>query len=291
MTQTSTSPIDLGQAGDLEAIARAFFAGMGPTLEHFKQTFRQRMAADVIWESVGLPPHHGLDACLDYLDVLHERTGMVACTIEIRTLAVQADTVMTERVDTMLRADGSIIATFRLMGALTFREGLVVRYTDYLDTAQALQLAAAGSAPDRGVLPPTDVVDSDDWRDWATAIPASRALGLACIESASDRVITVLEESSWPLNPNGALHGGLVLAAADHTMGLAAMAAQPRTQVSSTATLTTDFEAPALAPVRFEATVTRAGGRLCFVSLVAINRDGVCSNRSSGLWAIHEVSE
>ena len=72
-------------------------------------------------------------------------------------------------------------------------------------------------------------------------------------------------------------------------MGLAAMAAQPRTRVSSTATFTTDFEAPAMPPMRFESTVTRTGSRLCFVSLVAINRDGVCSNRSSGLWAIHEV--
>jgi limonene-1,2-epoxide hydrolase len=38
-------------------------------------------------------------------------------------------------VDSMYRADGTKIMEFRLMGALELRDGLIVRYTDYLDTA------------------------------------------------------------------------------------------------------------------------------------------------------------
>jgi limonene-1,2-epoxide hydrolase len=95
------------------------------------------MTDDVVWETVGLPPHHGIDACVAYLDDLHARTGMVYCTIEILNLAIAGDVVLTERLDTMHRADGSTIATFRVMGTIELHNGKIARYTDYLDTHQA----------------------------------------------------------------------------------------------------------------------------------------------------------
>ena len=120
---------------DNEQFVRDFFAAMGPTLEDFKRDYRDRMAGDVVWETVGLPAHRGRDACLAYLDDLHARTGMTHCTIEVLNIASVGDVVLTERVDSMYRADGTKIMEFRLMGALQLRDGLIVRYTDYLDTA------------------------------------------------------------------------------------------------------------------------------------------------------------
>jgi limonene-1,2-epoxide hydrolase len=122
-------------AADNEQFVRDFFAAMGPTLEDFKRNYRERMAEDVVWETVGLPAHHGRNACLAYLDDLHARTGMTYCTIEVLNIASVGDVVLTERVDSMYRADGTKIMEFRLMGAIELRDGLIVRYTDYLDTA------------------------------------------------------------------------------------------------------------------------------------------------------------
>jgi limonene-1,2-epoxide hydrolase len=120
---------------DNEQFARDFFAAMGPTLEDFKRNYRERMAEDVVWETVGLPAHRGRDACLAYLDNLHARTGMTYCTIDVLNLASVHDVVLTERVDSMYRADGTKIMEFRLMGVIELVDGLIVRYTDYLDTA------------------------------------------------------------------------------------------------------------------------------------------------------------
>ncbi len=120
---------------DNEQFVQDFFAAMGPTIEDFKDNYRERMADDVVWETVGLPAHRGRDACLAYLDDLHARTGMEYCTIEALNIASVGDVVLTERVDTMYRADGTEIMEFRLMGAIELRGGLIVRYTDYLDTA------------------------------------------------------------------------------------------------------------------------------------------------------------
>ena len=125
----------MAAGADNEQFVRDFFTAMGPTLEDFKRNYRERMAEDVVWETVGLPAHHGRDACLAYLDDLHARTGMTYCTIEVLNIASVGDVVLTERVDTMYRADGTKIMESRLMGAIELHDGLIVRYTDYLDTA------------------------------------------------------------------------------------------------------------------------------------------------------------
>jgi limonene-1,2-epoxide hydrolase len=120
-----------------EQLAVDFFHGMGPTLEAFERNFDDRLAHDAEWESVGLPVRRGRTACIDHLHDLHERTGMEYCTIDLIALAGSGDTVLSERVDTMWRADGSPIMTFRIMGAIEIRDGKIVRYTDYFDLALA----------------------------------------------------------------------------------------------------------------------------------------------------------
>jgi limonene-1,2-epoxide hydrolase len=118
-------------------IVREFFDAMGPTLEEFKRNYRERMADDVVWESVGFPPREGKDACIAYLDDLHTRTGMEYCSVEMLHLASAGDVVLSERVDTMHRADGSEIMRFRIMGAIELRDGKITRYSDYFDTMPA----------------------------------------------------------------------------------------------------------------------------------------------------------
>ena len=117
-----------------EQLVRDFFDAMGPTLADFKRSYRERMADDVIWESVGFPAREGKDACIAYLDDLHARTGMEYCTVDMLHLAAAGDVVLSERVDTMRRADGSEIVSFRIMGAIELRDGKIARYTDYFDT-------------------------------------------------------------------------------------------------------------------------------------------------------------
>jgi limonene-1,2-epoxide hydrolase len=120
-----------------EQLAVEFFHGMGPTFGDFERTFLERLGEDAEWESVGLPVRRGRAACIDYLHDLNERTGMEYCTIEILAVASTGDTVLSERIDTMHRADGSPIMSFRIMGAIEIRDGAIVRYTDYFDTASA----------------------------------------------------------------------------------------------------------------------------------------------------------
>jgi len=122
-----------------EAIVRSFFGGMGPTIEAFKKTYTEMFTDDVVWESVGGEPHVGRDACVAHLDELHRAVGMEHCTIEVLNIASNDDVVLTERIDRMHRADGSIASgfVFRIMGTFVIRDGKIARYTDYYDSLGA----------------------------------------------------------------------------------------------------------------------------------------------------------
>jgi len=116
-----------------EEFAIDFFHNMGPDLEAFKANYRKRLADNVVWETVGKPPRVGKQACLDYLDTLNQTTGMAYCEIIVHALASRDGVVFTEREDRMLRADGSLFMAFRVSGVVVVEDGLITRYTDYLD--------------------------------------------------------------------------------------------------------------------------------------------------------------
>lgn len=116
-----------------EARVLEFFDGMGPDIDTFRKTYRNMLADDVVWETVGRPPRVGLPACLDYLDALKAGTGMEYCDVEVISMASAGDTVFTERVDAMKRGDGSLFMDFRIVGVTVLRGDRIVRYTDYCD--------------------------------------------------------------------------------------------------------------------------------------------------------------
>jgi limonene-1,2-epoxide hydrolase len=125
------------ETADNEALVRRFLGGMGPTIEDFKNTYRECLTDDVEWESVGSKPRLGLEESVRHVDELKAESGMEYCTIEILNLAAAGDVVLTERVDTMCKADGTPVLACRVMGTFVIRDEKIARYTDYLDTLGA----------------------------------------------------------------------------------------------------------------------------------------------------------
>ncbi|MFE3055769.1 PaaI family thioesterase [Nocardia sp. NPDC059236] len=138
-------------------------------------------------------------------------------------------------------------------------------------------------ADSRFVAPP--IGEWDLWPDWACQVPAAAAMHLRCSEVGPGHAVLHLEDSVWPLNPNGATHGGLVAAAADHSGGVAAISVLGAAGLPATATLTGEFLRPAFGPLRFEARVVKAGRSLVFVRVDVTNRDGALCTTFTGTWS------
>ncbi len=66
------------------------------------------------------------------------------------------------------------------------------------------------------------------WADWATQVPAATVMNIRCSEVEAGRAVLCIDNSPWPVNPNGATNGGLIAAAADHAGSVAAIFAGAR---------------------------------------------------------------
>jgi acyl-coenzyme A thioesterase PaaI-like protein len=82
------------------------------------------------------------------------------------------------------------------------------------------------------------------------------------------------------VTPGGSLPSGLLAAAVDQCVSLAAVTVGAPGELPSTASFRIDYLRAALAPVSLRATVERKGRTVVFVSLEVADRDGQICARS-----------
>jgi uncharacterized protein (TIGR00369 family) len=113
-----------------------------------------------------------------------------------------------------------------------------------------------------------------DWLAWANALPFCQDLGLVCVELDTASATFRMERSTLTPNPNGAVNGGIVAAAADQVMGALTVRMSAQGLLPATGSLHIQFHLPAQAPLTFRATALGGGQRTKFVEVVVEDRNG-----------------
>jgi uncharacterized protein (TIGR00369 family) len=113
-----------------------------------------------------------------------------------------------------------------------------------------------------------------DWLTWANALPYCRDLGLECVELNATSAVFRMERSTLTTNPNGAVNGGTVVAAADQVMGALTMRMSTAGLLPATGSLHIQFHLPAWAPLIFRAAGLGGGRRTKFIEVVVEDRNG-----------------
>jgi uncharacterized protein (TIGR00369 family) len=129
------------------------------------------------------------------------------------------------------------------------------------------------TAPDMAWWYPAPA-EAVDWSAWANALPYCQDLGLVCVELNAASATFRMERSTLTSNPNGAVHGGTVAAAADQIMGALTMRMSAKGLLPATGSLHIQFHLPAWAPLTFRATALGGGRRTKFVEVVVEDRNG-----------------
>jgi uncharacterized protein (TIGR00369 family) len=113
-----------------------------------------------------------------------------------------------------------------------------------------------------------------DWLAWANSLPYCQDLGLVCVELTARSAVFRMERSTLTPNPNGAVNGGTVVAAADQIMGAVTMRMSAEGLLPATGSLHIQFHLPARAPLTFRATALGGGKRTKFVEVIVEDRNG-----------------
>lgn len=146
------------------------------------------------------------------------------------------------------------------------------------DTAGALTFP---TPPARGDWP--------GWLSWARASPAVVGLCIDMEVMTHGYARGTIEQSIMPLNPNGAVHGGLVAACADQIGAMALVPLIGPEQTAVTGTLRVEYLRAALLPLVLEARVERLTRALVFVRAELSSGGRTCA-LASGTWVPRDLS-
>ena len=109
--------------------------------ESIIQSYRQYLAADVVWEQGPIPTTRSLDEAIALLRKFHERVGLENFPADVRQVVVTGDVGFAERIDHLSRRDGSVIASIPVTGVFEFNAaGKISAWREYFDSTAVPRL-------------------------------------------------------------------------------------------------------------------------------------------------------
>lgn len=128
-------------ATEHEQVVLDFFAAMGPTPADIRAAVQRYLTEDCVWENPGSPVCKGHQEILNLMPPQFARLDA-----RFRHTATVGDTVLAERVEDMLTADGTPIArNLKVMAAFELRDGRISAWRDYFDITNLISDSEAMS--------------------------------------------------------------------------------------------------------------------------------------------------
>jgi limonene-1,2-epoxide hydrolase len=94
--------------------------------------FRAHFTDNCQWEQVGLPTTTGPEEAAQLMGTM-EQMGFTGMAVEFRNVSSSGDVVFTERVDWLVRSDGSRLGPWPVVGVTEFRNGKIRAWREYYD--------------------------------------------------------------------------------------------------------------------------------------------------------------
>lgn len=114
-----------------------FEAMKGPSLEDTINAYKKYCHPDIVWQNSGFPDVVGHGA-VEHL--LREQKKLFdferVKVLKHRLLASDGDYVFFERCDSIVNSKDEVVYAFDILGVFEYRDGLIVRWSDYMDTSE-----------------------------------------------------------------------------------------------------------------------------------------------------------
>ncbi|MEJ5978343.1 limonene-1,2-epoxide hydrolase family protein [Novosphingobium sp. PS1R-30] len=106
------------------------------------QSVRDHFTATTVWENVGLARTTGIDEAIALNHQLMDSFGLTTIKVDNLAVATTGSKVLTERIDHMVAADGTVLFSAPVMGIFEIEGGRIAAWRDYFDSAGAAALMA-----------------------------------------------------------------------------------------------------------------------------------------------------
>ena len=121
-----------------ENVICAVLQSWGDGLDAAKAAVRMHFANDCVWEQTGSPTTTGPEEAADLFNSMGVG-GFSSIDVDFRNVIAAGDVVCTERVDWLVRPDGSRVGPVPIVGITEFRDGKIISWREYFDSANLTQ--------------------------------------------------------------------------------------------------------------------------------------------------------
>ena len=122
-----------------EDVIRAVLQSWSQGVAAAQAATRVHFADDCVWEQTGFPTTTGPEEAARLFESM-DAMGFTAVDVDYRNVVAAGDVVCTERVDWLVRADGSRVGPFPIVGVTEFRDGKISAWREYTDSANSTLL-------------------------------------------------------------------------------------------------------------------------------------------------------
>ena len=119
-----------------EDVMRAVLKSWGDGVDAAKAATREYFAEGAVWEQTGFPTTTGSDEAAELFNSMGAM-GFTSVDVDFRNVVSAGDVVCTERVDWLVRPDGSRVGPLPIVGVTEFRNGKISSWREYFDSANA----------------------------------------------------------------------------------------------------------------------------------------------------------
>jgi limonene-1,2-epoxide hydrolase len=119
-------------------VVKAFLAECGKSRPAMRAAFHRYFTPTAVWENVGLSLTTGPDEAMAWMEGAEAAAGVAEGSVfraEFLAVAECGSTVLTERIDHIIDAGGTLMHSVRVMGAFEVADGRITAWRDYFDTA------------------------------------------------------------------------------------------------------------------------------------------------------------
>jgi limonene-1,2-epoxide hydrolase len=118
---------------DVEHIATEFFRRWAVSFDELCASFDDVLAPVCRWEQRPMLVTNTRSQALRFLRISRRALGLATIEVDLRYLASVGDVVLTERIDHLLRNDGTVITSAPVAGVLEFEGRQVVAWREHFN--------------------------------------------------------------------------------------------------------------------------------------------------------------
>jgi len=130
-------------ASDNEKLIRDFMDRMSVSYDEQCQAYRDMFAEGCVWSNMGFPDCVGPEQAVGLLEMMRAK-GIETVKIDIENIVSDGDLIFAQRVDHLVRGDGTVAGFFPVTGVIRMKAGKIVRWQEYFDPRGPLEILGRG---------------------------------------------------------------------------------------------------------------------------------------------------